>query len=119
MSIGLMLRSIAKRCVSKHGAAPSFEMPAARAPQDEGGLKQQETFMLPNTPRYVTPKERAENRARIRAWLYWTAVAIPAAIALMMFGYSDQAPQWLRAFTVSLDTMLGFPFLWLVKTLLA
>jgi hypothetical protein len=48
--------------------------------------------MNPITPRYVSPKERAENRARIHAWLFWTAVAIPALIALIMFGYSDQAP---------------------------
>jgi hypothetical protein len=72
-----------------------------------------------NMPRYVSPKERAQNRARIRAWLYWTAVAIPAVIALMMFGYSDQAPRWLREFTVALDGTFGFPILWLVKTVLA
>jgi hypothetical protein len=77
------------------------------------------TTMAPLVQRYVSPKERAENRARIRAWLYWTAVAIPATIALMMFGYSDQAPRWLREFTVSLDETFGFPILWLVKTLIA
>ena len=75
--------------------------------------------MPPNVQRYISPKERAENRARIRAWLYWTAVAIPTTVALMMFGYSDQAPRWLREFTVSLDETFGFPILWLVKTLLA
>ena len=75
--------------------------------------------MIPNAPRYVSPKERAEDRARWLRFAYWTAVAIPAFIALMMFGYSDQAPHWLREFTVSLDIMLGYPFLWLVKTLLA
>ena len=32
---GLILRSIAKRCVSKGEAAPSFETLAAPAPQDE------------------------------------------------------------------------------------
>ena len=77
------------------------------------------TSMLPNAPRYVSPKERAENRARWLRFAYWNAVAIPAFVALMIFGYSDQAPRWLREFTISLDTMLGFPFLWLVKTLLA
>lgn len=75
--------------------------------------------MRPNTPRYVSPKERAENRARLRAWLYWTAVAIPAIVALMMFGYSDQAPRWLHEFTVALDAVLGFPVLWLIKSLAA
>jgi glutathione S-transferase len=75
--------------------------------------------MVPITPRYVSPKERAENRARFRAWLYWTAVAIPATIALIMFGYSDQAPAWLRDATVSLDTTFGFPILWLIKLVAA
>ncbi len=75
--------------------------------------------MAPLVPRYVSPKERAENRARIRAWLFWSAVAIPAIIALMMFGYSDQAPDWLREATVSLDATFGFPVLWLIKAVAA
>jgi len=75
--------------------------------------------MAPIVQRYISPKERAENRARIRAWLYWTAVTIPALIALIMFGYSDQAPEWLRGFTVSLDATLGFPILWLIKLVAA
>jgi SAM-dependent methyltransferase len=40
--IGLILRSIAKQCVSKDGAALSFEMRPAAAPQDEGGKLQHE-----------------------------------------------------------------------------
>lgn len=75
--------------------------------------------MPPIVRRYVSPKERAENRARIRAWLYWTAVVIPATVALMMFGYSDQAPHWLRDATVALDTTFGFPILWLIKLVAA
>jgi glutathione S-transferase len=75
--------------------------------------------MAPIVQRYISPKERAENRARIRAWLYWTAVTIPALIALIMFGYSDQAPEWLRGFTVSLDATFGFPVLWLIKLVAA
>jgi hypothetical protein len=71
--------------------------------------------MIPNTPRYVSPKERAENRARWLRFAYWLAVAIPASIALMMFGYSDQAPRWLREFTLTLDGIFGFPVLWLIK----
>ena len=50
-------------------------------------------------PRYVSPKERAENRARWIRFAYWVAVAVPATIALIMFGYSDQAPGWLREVT--------------------
>ena len=41
-------------------------------------------------------------------------MAIPALIALMMFGYSDQAPLWLSGFTIA-STQLGFPVLWLIK----
>ena len=74
--------------------------------------------MLPNAPRYVSPKERAENRARYRAWAVLDRGGDPGLIALMMFGYSDQAPHWLREFTVALDATLGFPILWLVKTVL-
>jgi len=68
-----------------------------------------------NIPRYVSPKERAENRARYRAWLYWTAVAFPIVVALMLFGYSEQAPLWLSGFTIRLDETFGFPVLWLIK----
>jgi hypothetical protein len=75
--------------------------------------------MAPIVQRYISPKERAENRARIRALLYWSAVVIPATMALIMFGYSDQAPAWLREFTVSLDATFGFPILWLIKLVAA
>jgi hypothetical protein len=68
-----------------------------------------------NVPRYVSPKERAETRARWLRFAYWVAVAIPATIALMMFGYSDQAPRWLREFALTLDAFFGFPVLWLIK----
>jgi hypothetical protein len=37
----------------------------------------------------------------------------------MIFGYSDQAPRWLREFTVSLDRTIGFPVLWLIKAIAA
>ncbi len=75
--------------------------------------------MAPYVCPYVSPKERAENRARWIRIGYWTAVAIPAAIASMMFGYSDQAPRWLREFVVSLDATFGFPVLWLIKAVAA
>ena len=76
-------------------------------------------LMIPNAPRYVSPKERAENRARWLRFAYWLAVVIPAVIALMIFGYSDQSPRWLREFTVSLDGIFGFPVLWLIKAIAA
>ena len=76
-------------------------------------------LMIPNAPRFVSPKERAENRARWLRFAYWLAVVTPAAIALMIFGYSDQAPRWLREFTVNLDGTFGFPVLWLIKAIAA
>lgn len=75
--------------------------------------------MAPYVPPYISPKQRAENRARWIRFAYGTAVAIPVAIALMMFGYSDQAPRWLREFVTSLDASLGFPVLWLIKLVAA
>ena len=75
--------------------------------------------MAPYVPPYISPKQRAENRARWIRIGYWTAVTIPAAIALMMFGYSDQAPAWLRGLTINLDALFGFPVLWLIKLVAA
>ncbi len=65
--------------------------------------------MPPHVPKYVSPKEAAESRARMRARLYWTAVAIPLLFALLAFGYSDQAPAFLRSAIISLDRSLGYP----------
>jgi hypothetical protein len=72
-----------------------------------------------NAPRYVSPKERAENRARLIRFGYGVVVAIPAGLGLILFGYSDQAPRWLREFAVSLDAAFGFPVLWLIKAIMA
>lgn len=69
----------------------------------------------PLTPRYISPKERAETRARWLRFGYGVAVAIPALVALVMVGYSDQAPAWLRNLTVALDGTFGFPVLWLIQ----
>ncbi len=65
--------------------------------------------MPPHVPKYVSPKEAAASRARLRARLYWTAVAIPLLFALLAFGYSDQAPAFLRSAIISLDRSLGYP----------
>ena len=72
-----------------------------------------------NAPRYISPQERAENRARWLRFAYGVVVAIPVLAALMMVGYSDQAPAWLREFTVALDAALGQPVLWLIQKLMA
>jgi hypothetical protein len=68
-------------------------------------------------PKYVPPREAAENRARMRAWIFWTAVGLPILFALFAFGYSDQAPAMLRNLTIAVDRSLGFPMLWLLTTL--
>jgi hypothetical protein len=68
-------------------------------------------------PKYVPPREAAENRARMRAWIFWTAVGLPLLITLFALGYSDQAPAMLRNLTIAVDRSLGFPMLWLLTTL--
>jgi hypothetical protein len=72
-----------------------------------------------NAPRYVSPRERAENRARLIRFGYGVVAAIPAGLALILIGYSDQAPRWLREFAVSLDAAFGFPGLWLIRAFMA
>ena len=70
--------------------------------------------MTPYVPKYVSPKQAAEQRARLRALLFWIALGLPLAFALMAFGYSDQAPAALRELTISLDRTFGYPVLWLI-----
>jgi hypothetical protein len=65
--------------------------------------------MPPHVPKYVSPKQAAEDRARRRAALYWIVLAIPLIFMLLLFGYSDQAPAALRSTTITLDQMLGYP----------
>ncbi len=68
-------------------------------------------FFPPKIP--VTPKEAAANRARLRARaiaaLYWIAAILPILLALMVYGYSDQAPAWLRAIAIEIDGLFGSP----------
>jgi len=65
--------------------------------------------MPPHVPKYVSPKQAAEDRARRRAALYWIVLAIPLIFMLLVFGYSDQAPAALRSTTITLDQALGYP----------
>jgi hypothetical protein len=71
----------------------------------------------PHIPKYISPKQAAEARARRRAVLYWIAIAIPLAIALLLFGYSDQAPAPLRNAVAALDAQFGYPLLALLKAI--
>jgi hypothetical protein len=65
--------------------------------------------MPPHVPKYVSPKQAAEDRARRRAAIYWIVVAIPAIFVLLVLGYSDQAPAMLRSATITIDQTFGYP----------
>jgi hypothetical protein len=65
--------------------------------------------MPSHVPKYVSPKQAAEDRARRRAAIYWIIVAIPLIFMLLVFGYSDQAPAALRSVTITLDQAFGYP----------
>jgi hypothetical protein len=71
--------------------------------------------MAPYVPKYVSPKQQAEDRARRRARLFWIAIAVPLGLAFLAFGYSDQAPDALRSAIISLDRMLGYPIIGLLS----
>lgn len=73
--------------------------------------------MTPYTPKYVSPKQAAEDRARLLANLFWLAVAVPVSFGLLAFGYSDQAPAALRSATISFDRALGYPIASLISLL--
>jgi hypothetical protein len=71
----------------------------------------------PYVPKYVSPKEAAQNRARLRARLYWIALIIPLVFVVLAFGYSDQAPAFLRSMTITLDRALGYPIAALISAI--
>ena len=75
--------------------------------------------MAPYIPPYVSPKQRAENRARWIRIGYRTAAAIVLTVLVMLVGYSDQAPAWLQVITVNLDAFFGLPVLGLIKLVAA
>ena len=72
----------------------------------------------PYVPKYVSPKQAAEDRARLKTRLIWCAASIPIVFALLAFGYSDQAPASLRSAIVSLDRALGYPIIGLLSLIL-
>jgi hypothetical protein len=69
-------------------------------------------------PKYVRPGEAAENRARMIRRLIWLAAIVPIAFAFLAFGYSDQAPAFLRNAIIAVDRSLGYPIVWLLSTIL-
>jgi hypothetical protein len=56
-----------------------------------------------------TPKQAAEIRAQRISVLLWLVAVPPLVLALMIFGYSDQAPAFLRSLTIELDSLFGSP----------
>jgi hypothetical protein len=75
--------------------------------------------MPPYVPKYVSPKEAAAAKARRRSLVFWIAVAIPLVVLLLLFGYSDQAPEFLRRLTITVDGAMGLPVLKLIGWLAA
>lgn len=65
--------------------------------------------MIQPPPSYRSPKQAAEHRAYMIRTVLWLAAVPPILFALMVYGYSDQAPGFLRDFTASLDGVLGRP----------
>ena len=56
-----------------------------------------------------TPQQAKEHRASLISGILWLLAIPPVAFAIMAFGYSDQAPLFLRNVVVQLDTLLGMP----------
>lgn len=60
-------------------------------------------------PNYRNPKQAAEHRAYMIRTVLWLAAIPPLIFLVMVFGYSDQAPAFLRDITTGLDGMFGRP----------
>ena len=67
--------------------------------------------MPPYVPKYVRPEDAAQSRAQMIRRLIWIAAAIPIAFFFFAFGYSDQAPAFLRNAIATLDRALGYPII--------
>lgn len=72
----------------------------------------------PTVPRYVSPREQAEKRARWKRFFYWVVVALPLIFVAMAIGYSDQMPAGVRAATERLDAFFGYPVLRLIALIM-
>ncbi len=70
--------------------------------------------MPPYAPKYVSPKQASAAKARRRSLVFWGALSVPLLVLLMLFGYSDQAPQFLQRLTLTIDGALGLPILKLI-----
>ena len=61
-----------------------------------------------------TPQQAKAQRASLISGILWLLAIPPVLFAIMAFGYSDQAPAFLRSVTVQLDAMFGGPVWWLI-----
>jgi hypothetical protein len=69
------------------------------------------SYLPPKIP--PTPKQQAEIRARriamvLRAAM-WLIAVLPFVFLLMVYGYSDQAPAFLREIAIAVDSAFGRP----------
>lgn len=71
----------------------------------------------PVDPRYMTDKQRAENRARYISFVQWSAAVLALSAGFMLFAYTDQAPPWLRNLAYRIDAAFGFPVLALIRAI--
>jgi hypothetical protein len=71
-----------------------------------------------HVPKYVSPKESAERKARLIRRLLLTAIALPPIFFFFLYGYSDQAPAALRSAIIAFDRAMGFPIAWLISTIM-
>jgi hypothetical protein len=69
-------------------------------------------------PKYVSPKQRAEDRKQLIRRLIFVAASIPLIFVVLAFGYSDQAPAFLRSAIVSFDRAMGYPIIGLLSRIL-
>ena len=76
------------------------------------------SHMPPYVPKYVRPEDAAQSRAQMIRRLIWVAAAIPLAFFFFAFGYSDQAPTFLRNAIIAVDRSLGFPIIGLLSMIL-
>ena len=56
-----------------------------------------------------TPQQARAHRANIISGILWLLAIPPLLFAIMVYGYSDQAPLFLRNVVVQLDTLFGMP----------
>ena len=56
-----------------------------------------------------TPQQAKAHRANVISGILWLLAIPPILFAVMVFGYSDQAPAFLRSLTVQLDGLFGQP----------